>query len=140
MSSMLTHTLTSLMPTNKKKAYKPIPVVHSLTYGTNPPLSSSDARRALSTIVTVADIAERKTPILMIGPSAPGSQVSEQDRPSRLNANDFSHQMHKEARDKDVEWLGMWNATIQVSGGAASFGEEVAITQAMMVVNWLARL
>lgn len=139
MSSMLTHKLTSLMPTSNKKAYKPIPVVHSLTYGTNPPLSSSEARRALSTIVTIADATDRKTPMLMIGPTAPGSQVFEQDHPPRLDALGFSHQIRKEARDKDVDWLGMWNATIQASGGVASFGEELAITQAMMVVNWLAR-
>lgn len=49
--------------------------------------------------------------------------------------------MAKVARENDIEVLGMWNMTVQASSwDGLHFDERVALTQAMMVINWLARL
>lgn len=62
----------------------------------------------------------------------------------------FSDEMARVAREREVEVLGFWNMTLQASdlgdpgrGGeveVSTFGERVAVVQAMMVVNWLSRL
>jgi hypothetical protein len=45
------------------------------------------------------------------------------------------------ARENSIEVLKMWNMTVQAeSWDGLRYGEKVAITQAMMVVNWLSRL
>ena len=78
--------------------------------------------------------------MLWIGPTAAG-HVDIKDRKGNQEIWDFDRNMAKIANENDIEVLKMWNLTVQASSyDGLHFGEKVAITQAMMVVNWLSRL
>ena len=116
--------------------YRPIPIIHSLTL----PNDQSLATASLSEFLALADSSERKTPMLWIGPPAAG-HIAVKGRKGNQEIWRFATDMAETAAAKDVEVLGMWNLTVQAdSWDGQRFGERVAITQAMMVVNWLARL
>lgn len=130
--------LTSLIPRAPPSNYHPVPIIVSLSPGT--PLSTAIASQTLDELISFADATERKTPILWIGPPAAGHL----DLKGRVGNNEiwqFSTEMDKVAKDRDVETLGMWNMTVQAdSWDGKRFGERVALVQAMMVSNWLSRL
>ena len=78
--------------------------------------------------------------MLWLGPTASG-HTEIRGRKGNQEIWDFDHQMRTVAEDNGVEVLGMWNMSVQAgSWDGVRFGEKVALTQAMMVVNWLARL
>ena len=126
----------TLVPTAPPSSYKPIPVIHSLTL----PNDISIASNSLTEFLNLADSSGRKTPMLWIGSPAAG-HIEVKGRKGNQDVWNFDREMSKIAAEKDVETLRMWNMTVQaVSWDGLRFGEKVAITQAMMVMNWLARL
>lgn len=127
----------SLVPRVKPSNYHPVPIIHSLSPNT---VSSETASSSLLEFLSLADSAKRKTPMLWIGPTAAG-HVDIKDRKGNQEIWDFDKQLARAAEKSDVDVLGMWNMTVQAtSWDGMRFGEKVAVTQAMMVVNWLARL
>lgn len=126
-----------LTPKAPRSNYKPIPIVYSVGPTT---ASLLDARDSLKKIVELADESERNTPILWIGPTAAG-HIELKGRKGNQEIWQFDHSMTDAATELDVEVLGMWNLTAQAtSWDGMRFGEGVAITQAMMIMNWLSRL
>ena len=126
-----------LAPKTPRSQYRPIPIIHSLGPST---VSASDATASLLKFVELADESERNTPILWIGPTAAG-HLELKGRKGNQDIWDFDRKVAAAAREKDVDVLGMWNLTVQASSwDGMRFSEKVAITQAMMVMNWLSRL
>ncbi|EXJ54774.1 hypothetical protein A1O7_10115 [Cladophialophora yegresii CBS 114405] len=127
----------ALAPREKKADYHPIPVIHALSPST---VNAETAVSSLQEFLSLADQSHRKTPMLWLGPPASG-HTEIRGRKGNQEIWDFDRQLRRVAEDSDVEVLGMWNATVQAnSWDGVRFGERVALTQAMMVVNWLARL
>jgi hypothetical protein len=127
----------ALAPREKRSNYHPVPVIHSLS----PATANADAAvSSLEEFLALADQSHRKTPMLWIGPTASG-HTDIRGRKGNQEIWDFDRQLRRVAEDNDVEALGMWNLTVQANAwDGVRFGEKVALTQAMMVVNWLARL
>lgn len=82
----------------------------------------------------------RPTPFLWIGPNAVGHPQNNSKAESDGTDEDrwrFTEEMRKEVYGRGVDALAMWNFTAQTSSG---FGIGRNVVQAMMIVNWLARL
>lgn len=126
-----------LAPKAPRSRYRPIPIIHSLAPST---MSTTDAATSLVKFVELADDSDRNTPMLWIGPTAAG-HIELKGRKGNQEIWDYHRKMASVAEDNDVEILEMWNMTVQAtSWDGMRFGEKVAITQAMMVMNWLSRL
>ncbi|KAL9610653.1 MAG: hypothetical protein Q9167_004662 [Letrouitia subvulpina] len=115
-------------------SYKPIPVVHSLSLSTS--LSWPMATSSMDEWVTIADITQRNTPFLWVGPNAAGHL-----KPPNLIMNQgnnalwhYTVEMAKEANSRQLDALGMYNLTLQAGSWDGSYyGQKVALVQAMMV-------
>lgn len=78
--------------------------------------------------------------MLWIGPNAAG-HIEIKDRKEGFEVWAYDRDMANVATENDVDILKMHNMTAQANSyDGVTFGEGVAITQAMMVVNWLSRL
>lgn len=127
-----------LVPRVKRSNYHPVAIVHSLAPSTVPNRDTASA--SLLEFLGLADAARRKTPMLWLGPTAAG-HTEVKGRHGNQEVWDFDAHVARVAVEHDVEVLHMWNLTVQAtSWDGLRYGEKVAITQAMMVVNWLARL
>ncbi|KAI1613441.1 hypothetical protein EDD36DRAFT_465565 [Exophiala viscosa] len=127
----------TLVPQVPQSNYKPVPVIHSLSPTT---LSAEAAGRSILEFLALADASKRKTPMLWIGPTAAG-HIDIKDRKGNQEIWDFDKQLAHVAAQNDIEVLKMWNVTVQASSwDGLRFSEKVALTQAMMVINWLSRL
>lgn len=127
----------TLVPQAPRSRYKPIPIIHSIA---PIPFTQAVANQSLLEVLALADESQRKTPMLWIGPTAPG-HASPRTRNCVQEIWAYDEEMAKAAAQNDIEILRMYNMTVQANTyGRASFGEKVAITQAMMVINWLSRL
>ena len=127
----------TLVPQAPRSKYKPIPTIHSVA---PTHFTQQAANQSLLEALALADESQRKTPMLWIGPTAPGP-TDAKDRKGVQEAWAYDREMAKAAAQNDIEVLNLYNMTAQANtydGG--SFGERVAITQAMMVINWLSRL
>ncbi|OAG37964.1 hypothetical protein AYO21_07814 [Fonsecaea monophora] len=126
-----------LVPRVARSNYHPIAIVHGLSPNTATP---ETAIASLEEFLALADSSHRKTPMLWIGPTASG-HTEIRGRKGNQEIWDFDRRLALVAEDNDVEVLRMWNMTVQTtSWDGMRFGEKVAITQAMMVLNWLGRL
>ncbi|OAL20275.1 hypothetical protein AYO22_08987 [Fonsecaea multimorphosa] len=126
-----------LVPRVPRSNYHPIAIVHGLSPNT---ATSETAIASLEEFLALADSSHRKTPMLWIGPTASG-HTEIRGRKGNQEIWDFDRRLAGVAGDNDVEVLRMWNMTVQAnSWDGMRFGEKVAVTQAMMVLNWLARL
>ena len=126
-----------IVPKAPRSNYKPIPVIHSLSPNT---ATHQQASASLLEFLKQADLSERKTPMLWIGPTAAG-HIEIKGRKTNQEIWWFDEAMTKTANNNDIEVLKMWNLTIQASSwDGVRFGEKVALVQAMMVINWLSRL
>ena len=134
-------------------AYKPIPVIHSLSLATS--LSWSKAIDSMDEWVTLADASGRNIPILWVGPNAAGHL-----KPPGQGNNALWHytlETMKEAKARQLDALGMYNLTLQAnSWDGSNYGQRVGLVQAMMVkhlrvqgssvinviqiINWLSRV
>ncbi|EXJ57809.1 uncharacterized protein A1O5_12367 [Cladophialophora psammophila CBS 110553] len=126
-----------LAPRVKRSNYRPVAIIHSLSPNT---VSPETAAASLEEFLALADSSHRKTPMLWVGPSASGhTQI--RGRNGNQEIWDFDRHLAVVAEDNDVDVLRLWNMTVQAnSWDGMQFGEKVAITQAMMVLNWLGRL
>ena len=122
-------------------SYKPIPVIHTLGLSTS--LSWPDATASMDEWVSMADASGRSVPFLWVGPNAAGhlkppAQIMAQGNNALWH---YTVEMAKEARSRDLDALGMYNLTLQASSwDGSSYGLRVGLVQAMMVINWLARV
>lgn len=122
-------------------AWKPVPLLHSLGLSTS--LSWPIGTNSLDEWASLADSTLRATPMLALGPNAaghlkpPGQILSEGN-----NALwHYTIEMGKEAEARGIEWVGLYNMTLQASSwDGSAYGLRVAVTQAMIAINWLARL
>jgi len=81
--------------------------------------------------------------MLFLGPHAPGltnpAQNTSKNRDSA--AWEFHEQMKDMVKGKHAEGLGLWNLMVQAgNNGGLGFGENVALVEAMMIINWLSKL
>lgn len=137
MSSDSLNGLKMMLPSVPPSNYKAVPIILSLQPAT---CSQESASRALVEILGLADESKRKTPILWVGPSAAG-HIDVKDRKGNQEIWEFDRHMEHLALEHDIEVLKMWNMTVQAeSWDGVRFGEKVAVTQAMMIINWLSLL
>lgn len=126
-----------LIPRAPRSRYRPIPIIHSLSPAT---VSATDAAASLLEFTKLADDSGRNTPMLWTGPTVAG-HIELKGRKGNQEIWDFDRSMAAVANENDIDVLGIWNLTVQAtSWDGIRFGEKVAITQAMMVMNWLSRL
>jgi hypothetical protein len=126
-----------MLPAPRTNAYRAIPIIHSLAPGSTTLDAATDS---LLEIEALADASKRKTPMLWIGPTAAG-HIEIKGRKGNQEIWDFDAAMAAVARKNYVDVLKLWNMTVQANSfDGLRFGEKVAITQAMMVINWLSRL
>lgn len=138
-------------------AYKPIPVIHSLSLATS--LSWSKAVDSMDEWVTLADASGRNIPILWVGPNASGhlkppGQILTQGNSALWH---YTLETMREAKARQLDALGMYNLTLQAnSWDGSNYGQKVGLVQAMMVrrlrvqgssivnviqvINWLSRV
>ncbi|GKZ70081.1 hypothetical protein AnigIFM50267_005331 [Aspergillus niger] len=117
---------------------RPVPVILSLSLSTS--YSLSTAKSSMDEWLTLAQASGRNTPFLWVGPTAPGLQKDLRDN-IHASSWQYSQDTAQEARNRGLDALGMYNATLQAdSWDGKHYGEKVALIQAMMVVNWLAAL
>ena len=115
-------------------AYKPIPVVQSLSFATS--LSLSSATSSMDEWVSLADDSGRNVPFLWMGPNAAG-QIKSPGQTANEGNNAIWHytlEAAEEARSRQVDALGMYNLTLQAnSWDGSNYGLKVGLVQAMMV-------
>ena len=151
------HTSFTSLISGDLDAYKPIPVIHSLSLATS--LSWSKATDSMDEWVTLADASGRNIPILWVGPNAaghlkPAGQILTQGNNALWH---YTLETVKEAKARQLDALGMYNLTLQAnSWDGSNYGQRVGLVQAMMVkhlriqgssitnvvqlINWLSRV
>lgn len=115
-------------------AYKPVPVIHSLSLATS--LSWSKAIDSMDEWVTLADASGRNIPFLWVGPNAAGHlKPPGQNLTQGNNALwHYTLETMKEAKARQLDSLGMYNLTLQAnSWDGSNYGQKVGLVQAMMV-------
>lgn len=135
LSSGIIDDLKNRLPLPRSKSHKPVPIITSFSL---PALSPSLSAAALAFLTQTLDSAlpKRKTPVLYVGPPAAGHQLlsNEAVRAGNTARWSFSKDTERLANNRDVEWLGLWNFTIQAeSPDGMIYGGKVAIAEAMMV-------
>ena len=97
--------------------------------------------------VSLADSSGRNIPWLWIGPKAAGHHVTKSPTQIGNEGNDnaaallwhYTIETMNEARNRDLDALGMYNLTLQANSwandddGRSIYGQRVAMVQAMMV-------
>ena len=133
--SALGETFTALLSRNPD-SYKPIPVIHSLTLGAGLSWPASTASMTEWLGLADAPAASRNVPFLWLGPVAAGhrkppGQILGQGNNALWH---FTAEMAKEARNREMDALGLYNMSLQASSwDGSAYGEKVALVQAMMV-------
>lgn len=86
--------------------------------------------------IAVADASGRNTPFLWVGPAAAGHLKP----PAKIMTEGnnalwhYTLEMSKEAKQRGMDFLGMYNLTIQAeSWDGSHYGARVSLVQAMMV-------
>ncbi|KAI9792464.1 MAG: hypothetical protein M1816_002348 [Peltula sp. TS41687] len=139
-------TLTTHLSSNPD-SYRPIPIIVSVSLSTA--LRWPDATAAMDEWVRLADSAvesssaARTVPFLWLGPVAAGhlkppGQILAQGNNALWH---YTVEMAREAKARGLDVLDLYNLTLQAtSWDGSAYGSGVAVVQAMMVINWLARL
>ena len=115
-------------------AYKPVPVIHSLSLATS--LSWPAATASMDEWVSLADASGRNIPFLWLSPNAAGhlkppGQIQSQGNNALWH---YTIETQKEAKSRHLDVLGMYNLTLQANSWDGSFyGQRVGLVQAMMV-------
>lgn len=125
----------------KSNPWQPSPMIFSFGHGSA--FDTGIATRSMDEWITLATGAERNLPMLFLSPPAFGLDKEPNSAPKEGNhvVWNFHTEMAPVAREKHFDILSMYNLTLQASSvDGERFGEEVALVQAMMVVNWLSRL
>lgn len=110
------------------------PVIQGLSHSTS--YSRSAAQASMDEWLAMAKTSGRNAPFLWVGPTAPGHQkkpVGNDDLPAVWQ---YAIDTTQVAQSKDIDVLGMYNATLQAdSWDGTYYGEKVALMQAMMVIQ-----
>ncbi|KAH9212497.1 hypothetical protein DL95DRAFT_426527 [Leptodontidium sp. 2 PMI_412] len=125
----------------KSNPWQPSPMIFSFGHGSA--FDTGIATRAIDEWSTLATGAERNIPMLFISPPAFGinKAPSSAPRTGNLAAWNFHTEMAPVAKEKHFDVLSLYNLTLQASSvDGERFGEEVALVQAMMIINWLSKL
>ncbi|KAA6414693.1 MAG: hypothetical protein FRX48_01443 [Lasallia pustulata] len=136
----LHNTFTSII-SRDPDSYKPIPVILSVSLSTS--LSWPAATASMDEWLALADTSRRNMPFLWVGPNAAGhlkppGQILSQGNNALWH---YTVEQLKEAKTRDMDALGMYNLTLQAaSWDGSSYGQKVALVQAMMIINWLSRV
>ncbi len=123
-------------------SWRPIPVVLSLSFssGLSRPTATASMEEWLTLIDGFVETTLRNVPTLWIGPVAAG-QANPPGEILTSGRNALWHyttEMSKEAIKREMESLGMYNLTLQATvWDGSSYGEKVALVQAMMVCHAL---
>ena len=128
------HTSFSSLISGDPDAYKPIPVIHSLSSATS--LSWSKATDSMDEWVTLADASGRNIPILWVGPNAAGHLQPPGHILTQGNSALWQYTLEtmREATARQLDALGMYNLTLQAnSWDGTNYGQRVGLVQAMMV-------
>jgi hypothetical protein len=117
-------------------SYKPVAVVHSLSFGAT--FSAAAAAASMAEWLGVADrhaeSSLRSVPFLWLGTTAVGHLKPPAQPPSQGNGALWRYAAETEARKRGMDALGMYNLTLQASSwDGVSYGERVALVQAMSV-------
>jgi len=95
--------------------------------------------RMLDEWSSLATGAERNIPMLYLGPQAMGLNKAGKDGNAALWK--FQEEIAEPAKQRHSDVLGLWNLTIQAnSKDGERYGQNVALVEAMMVINWLSKL
>ncbi|OJK00892.1 hypothetical protein ASPACDRAFT_59709 [Aspergillus aculeatus ATCC 16872] len=114
---------------------KPVPVILSLSLSTSYSLPA--AQKSMDEWLSMAKATKQNTPFLWLGPTAPGLRKDARDN-IHASSWQYSQDTIKEARARGMDALGLYNATLQAeSWDGKHYGEQVALVQAMMIINWL---
>ncbi|PQE29655.1 hypothetical protein CJF30_00009247 [Rutstroemia sp. NJR-2017a BBW] len=121
----------------KPDPWRPSPMIISLSQGLN--LDIQQTRAAIEEWMRVAAGAERNIPVLIMGSEARGKGEEEWR---------YMDEIRGMAKERNAEVLGLWNLTVQAGGMGEGnrerekerSGARVKLVEAMMVVNWLAKL
>ncbi|MCJ1303336.1 hypothetical protein MMC08_006144 [Hypocenomyce scalaris] len=122
-------------------SYKPIPVILSVSLSTS--LSWPAATASMDEWLSLADASQRNVPFLWVGPTAAGhlkppGQILSQGNNALWH---YTVEQAKEAKARELDALEMYNLTLQAaSWDGSSYGQKVALVQAMMILNWLSRV
>jgi len=120
---------------DRPKPWQPSPVILSFS----PSLDITTTTRVLDEWASLATAAERKTPLLFLGPQAQGLNKAGKDGNAALWK--FQDEIAEPAKRRHFDVLGLWNLTAQAgSTDGEKYGEKVALVQAMMIINWLSKL
>jgi hypothetical protein len=119
-------------------SYKPVAVVHSLSFAAT--FSAAAAAASMAEWLSVADrhaeSSLRSVPFLWLGATAVGHLKPPAQPPSQGNGAlwRYAAETEAEARKRGMDALGMYNLTLQASSwDGVSYGERVALVQAMSV-------
>ncbi|KAL4801498.1 hypothetical protein BDV18DRAFT_167331 [Aspergillus unguis] len=122
-------------PSERKK---PVAVIQSLSLSTSYSLATAES--SIDEWLTLAKTSARDTPFLWVGPTAPGHLNPPGDN-VHANSWQYTQETTTLAQSRGIDVLGMYNATVQAqSWDGMHYGEDVALMQAMMIINWLAFL
>ena len=119
-------------------SYRPIPIILSQSLGIALawPTATASMGEWLSLADSFSETSSRNTPFLWLGPVAAGhlkppGQILSQGNNALWH---YTVEMNKEARRRRMDTLALYNLTLQASSwDGSSYGEKVALVQAMMV-------
>lgn len=126
---------------SKPNPWQPSPMIFSFSHGSS--LDVPTTTRALEEWTGLATAAERNIPMLFLGPPAVGLNKTAEMAPENGNLAlwQYLEQMSPIAKEKHFDVLSLYNLTLQAStADGEHFGEEVALVEAMMILNWLSKL
>ncbi|KAH7351067.1 hypothetical protein BKA65DRAFT_395770 [Rhexocercosporidium sp. MPI-PUGE-AT-0058] len=125
----------------KPNPWQPSPMIFSS--GHSSAFDTGTATLAIEEWSALATGAERNIPILFVSPPAFGINKTPGSAPNTGNLAvwNFHEEMAPVASEKHFDVLSLYNLTVQASSvDGERFGEEVALVEAMMIINWLSKL
>ncbi|KUJ18280.1 uncharacterized protein LY89DRAFT_644340 [Mollisia scopiformis] len=140
-TSAASQTLFKELMYSKPNPWQPSPMIFSFGHGSS--FDVSTTTRALDEWTSLATAAERNIPMLFLGSPAFSLSKSTGTAPDKGNLAVWQYldEMSPVAKEKHFDVLSLYNLTLQAStADGESFGEKVALVEAMMIINWLSKL
>jgi hypothetical protein len=120
---------------DRPNPWQPSPVILSFS----PNLDVTTTTRVLDEWNSLTIGAERNVPMLYLGPQAMG--LNKAGKYTNAALWKFQEEIIEPAKQRHFDVLGLWNLTIQASSkDGERYGENAALVQAMMIINWLSKL
>ncbi|KAK9462507.1 uncharacterized protein V1516DRAFT_161265 [Lipomyces oligophaga] len=130
--------------TNYHKTSKPVPII--LQQGLSHAFNWDKTTKVMDTILQTVEKHEpnpNHRPFLWLGPTSAGhlkppGAIIEQGNNALYH---FITELTKRAHDRNFDTLNLYNLTLQAeSYDGTMYGQEVSLTTAMMIINWLSRV